>query len=247
MSNEYEPLLGSANSIKDLPNPVEMGAKQGVFVSIEAIDGAGKTSIIEHSIDKLKQDGITAVTFKNFTEGPLWKSVMKSKDQMLNDSQTWSTDFDRGIQVAVFLAHVRHELPFLLSNYPVVIADRFELSKIVYSRMSYHGNTGFSEQMITSANDIQVPSLTIILDLPAHEAVSRIDNRLNQGGRDKDWRENEHILGQASHWYKLLMKDPTYEERIVRIDATKSLDTVSRNSYEILQKHLVEKDIQIPR
>ena len=112
--------------------------------------------------------------------------------------------------------------------------------------MLYHGDIGFAEQMLTAANDIPTPSLTIVLDVSAHEAVGRIDDRLNQGGRGKDWRENENILGQASHWYKHIMKNSNYAERIVRIDATGSLDSVCGNSYETLEKHLIKKGVQIP-
>lgn len=204
----------------------EVLPERGRLVVVEGIDGAGKTSVIVNLQNTLKDRGMESAIFHNFTEGPLWSSTMLSKRQALDSGHFWPADFDRGLQVAVYLAHVRYELIPLLQQYSVVISDRGALSKIALSRRAYGGRVGFAEMMLKNATDIPMPDLLIFLRVSPEEANRRIEERLKQGGRGRDWRENVTILSEAASRYEELLEEEPFKSYSVVIEANQPLSAV---------------------
>ena len=193
-------LLPLANKIES----AETEPKSGLLVVVEGVDGSGKTTFCDNLCAKLASNGITATVFRNFIEGPFWSSTMKSKAQMVEATESWPKDLDRGIQILAFLAHVRTELPILLQQYDIVLADRYTLAKLVSCRIAYDGNIGSAERLLELAVDIPQPDVTFFLRIDPNIANTRIEERLKSGGRARDWRENINYLEKACLWYDRL-------------------------------------------
>ncbi len=154
----------------------------GIFIAVEGIDGAGKGYIMM----KL-QEYITGRS-KKYDHVLLTREPTNSNiGQKMREILAKEVDPKSGARKCLELyvsdrkQHLEnHILPALEKDY-VVLCDRYK-----YSTMAFQAAQGIPlEELIEIQKDFLVPHLTLILDLPARQAIARIKYRDWQGGKEK--------------------------------------------------------------
>lgn len=147
-----------------------MTATRGFFITIEGIEGAGKSTLAEALAAKLSDAGREVV----LTREPGGTSIGDSIRELLLES---GDDMLDRTELLLFEAaraqHVDDLISPALKTGVVVICDRFTDSSTAYQS----GARGIDAEMVAQLNEFATrgirPDLTILLDLPADVGLAR--------------------------------------------------------------------------
>jgi len=189
--------------------------KKGFLLTIEGIDGAGKTTLAKSLHDKLQSMQIPVILSKEPTDGPYGKKIRES-------AKTKRLPLER--ELFLFIQdrkeHVEKIIKPALKNGKVVILDRY-----MYSTIAYQGARGASVAEIYQEHcDFAIePDLLVILDLPIDEALARI--KKTRGSTD-EFEVKSYLKQVASNYLKV--KAPV----ILYLEATKSTEDLAEDVLE---------------
>ncbi len=147
-----------------------MNDRRGFFLSIEGVEGSGKTSIAAELGRRLVDAGMEVV----ITAEPGGDEIGKRIREILLDS---SEILSNRAEILLFAAgraqHVDRIIAPALERGAVVICDRFADSSVAYQGYA----RGIDVEFINTLNDFAVqsikPNLTILLDMPAEAGLAR--------------------------------------------------------------------------
>lgn len=153
---------------------------RGTFVTIEGIDGSGKSTQARSLAASLAEAGFDTV----LTREPGGTEGAERVRQLLDGGRAarWSPESEALLFSAARLDHVEKRIRPALEDGKIVVCDRFVDSTIVYQGF---GNEGLKSKII-AVHEAMIrlwPDLTFVLDLPVGSAHSRLAER--SGG---DWR-----------------------------------------------------------
>ncbi len=197
--------------------------RQGVFLTFEGIDGAGKSSHIAGLAEAFSQAGRTVCMTREPGGTPLAEKI---RALFLHDEMDALTE-----SLLVFAArrdHIRCVIGPALARGEVVLCDRFTDASFAYQG----GGRGFDQQVLSmlerwvqalpEGTRILQPDCTLWFDLPAEVAAARL----------ADARQADRFEGQARDFFERVAA--AYAERagadstrFVRIDAALSRDDVA--------------------
>ena len=207
---------------------------QGLFISFEGIDGAGKSTHIEALARAFEAQG-RAVTLTREPGGtPL---AEKLRALVLNDAMDALTE-----AMLVFAArrdHLQRLIEPALARGEVVISDRFTDATFAYqgSGRGYAWETLlYLEQLVQTVqglegNFVRQPDLTLWFELDPDVAALRL-----AGARvpDKFESQNAEFFRRVSNGYeKRLLADP---HRFARLDADKPREAVWQDVLQAIRQ-----------
>lgn len=144
----------------------------GSFISLEGIDGAGKTTQVGLLARRLRSLGLDVVTVREPGGTRLGEAVRK----IVQDPEL--VEIDPPAEACLFAA-ARAQLTAqvilpAIKEHKVVLADRFADSTIAYQG----AGRGLPEELLVALNEMVThgirPDLTIIIDVPVAEALARV-------------------------------------------------------------------------
>lgn len=201
------------------------------FISIEGIDGSGKTNQVKLLVERLKSAGQTVLQTKEPDGGHLGaevRAILTCSDRQLAPAEQLL------LVSAARFDHVRSVIRPALTSGKWVISDRFIDStyafQVAVSDTDLH-------QLFQSTREIVVgttlPDLTIILDLPLDVALSRRGLR-----RDSVLDPAEATRDFASIREGLLAVAREDKKRCHVVNANQTLDAVAQDIWCIVQRLL---------
>lgn len=205
----------------------------GTLISFEGPEGAGKSSILEAILPLLEEKGIPYIT----TREPGGVDIAEKIRQVILDPD--HTSMDAKTELLLYIASRRQHLvervlPALAAG-KVVLMDRFIDSSVAYQGYGRGLSVEDIEWLNQFATDGLKPDLTLYFDLDVEEGLARIArnqerevNRLDLEGLELHQKVRQGYLALAE-------KEP---ERIVKIDASQSFETVLADVLTILEKRL---------
>ena len=199
--------------------------KRGILLAIEGIDGAGKTTQVNHLAALLRSVGEDVVQSKEPTDGKWGTQIRQSAaiERLPLERELELFVKDRQEHVAKLI------LPSLEQG-KIVILDRY-----FYSTIAYQGSRGASTEEVENAMSFApVPDMVFFLDAPPEVTLYRISNGRNE---QPNAFEQQESLAQCADVFRNLAQ--THEE-IYRIDATKSEDAVQQEICDLLCKHALQ-------
>ena len=146
--------------------------KNGVIISFEGPDGAGKTSVLERIIPLLQAQGLSVLA----TREPGGVAIAERIREVILDVHHVNMDYKT--ELLLYMAarrqhYVEKVLP-ALENGKIVLIDRFIDSSIAYQG----AGRGLDEATITQLNDFATdgrkPDITIYLDIESELGLQRI-------------------------------------------------------------------------
>jgi len=144
--------------------------QNGVFVSIEGIDGSGKTTQARRLVKTLTKKGYDAVYTTEPSEGTFGRIIRK---HILQGNNRVPTTVEAVFFAADRIDHIQNEIKPLLKSGKIVICDRY-----VYSSIAYQGASNLNLEWIKEINKHAIkPDLAIYIDVSPEIVIDRIKRR----------------------------------------------------------------------
>ena len=192
--------------------------KEARFISLEGIEGSGKTTSLQTINKILDKQSIEHIN----TREPGGSSIGNElRELLLNKKTTISSEVELLLMLADRKDHVDKVIKPNLNKGTWVVTDRFMDSTMAYQG----GGRGLDIskiELIAGALELPVPTLTLLFDLPVNLAFQRIADRENLDRFESEPIDFHNKIREA--YLRLAEKN---KDRIVIIDSSKSLKEVS--------------------
>lgn len=203
------------------------------FITLEGVEGSGKSTIINFIKDSLETSGKKVVV----TREPGGIDIAEQIRSVILDPQ--NTKMEGRTEALLYAAarrqHLVEKVIPALNECCIVVCDRFVDSSLAYQ--GYARGLGISE--VFSINKFAIgdlmPDLTLYLDLDPQIGLSRIAKNKEREINRLDLEEiNFHVTVREG--YEEVMK--MFPNRMVRIDANQSVEEVMADINEVLAARL---------
>lgn len=202
---------------------------KGIFISMEGPDGSGKSTQIELLKKYFEDKGVECV----ITREPGGTRISEDvRGIILNRDYTEMDYMTELLLYASARAQLVSEviLPALEAG-KCVISDRFVDSSAVYQGIARGLGVETVYEINKYATRNRFPDKTFLLDLPAEAGIAR---KKDQKELDRMEREALDFHERVAAGYReMAERDP---ERIVRIDATKSVEDIHETIVSAIEK-----------
>ena len=206
-------------------------ARNGRFVVLEGIDGAGTTTQVARLAERLRKAGGAQVrSTREPSDGPIGSLVRQVLTGRIvapeGRAPGWAT------MALLFAAdrmdHVESEIEPFLAAGGVMISDRYDASSLAYQSVSSGSGGEKAVEWIRSLNRHAMrPDLTVVVDLAPDLAAER---RASRGEAAQLYEQNEVQRALAVFYRDLAKHMP--DDRVVVVDGTGSVDDVHRRVHE---------------
>jgi dTMP kinase len=150
-------------------------SRQGLFITFEGGEGAGKSTQIRLLADRLRRQGVDVLVTREPGGSPGAEAV---RHVLLSGAaEAYGTRMEALLFAAARNDHVEDVIRPALKSGAVVLCDRFLDSSRVYQGVTGNLEPAFIEQLERVAVNGVMPDCTIILDLPAAEGLRRAQAR----------------------------------------------------------------------
>lgn len=207
--------------------------KQGVFITFEGNDGAGKTTVCLKIKEELEKRGYPVL----YTREPGGSKIAEQIRDILLDTENKGMDFKT--EALLYAASRRQHLvekviPALKEN-KIVLCDRFIDSSLAYQ--GYAREIGMEEVFSINRFAIEdyMPEKTIFLSVSMKTGQKRMNLR---GDKNRLDLEKESFHKKVREGYDLLISE--YKDRICVIDAEYDIDTVFLNALDEVMKVILK-------
>lgn len=205
---------------------------KGKFITFEGPDGSGKTTISKIVVETLKSQGFKVL----LTREPGGIDIAEQIRTIILDKN--NTAMEARTEALLYAAARRQHLiekvkPALDEGY-IVICDRFVDSSLAYQGVAR--NIGIEEVYkinLFAIGDI-MPNLTIFFDVPYEIGLARINN--NQRSKDRLDLESNDFHKKVYEGYLKICE--MYNDRIKKIDATKTIGEVANQVLSLIKDTL---------
>ncbi len=196
-------------------------ADRGQFITVEGIEGAGKSTQLGVIGDFLNQQGITVVVTREPGGTELGEAV---RELLLDpDNRGMSTDAELLLVFAARAEHLHKVIRPALDAGDWVLSDRFTDATFAYQGGGRGVEAARIEILEEWVQGSLRPDLTLLLDLSVEVGMARIAAR---GQADRFERESEAFFQRIRASYRQRADDEP--QRLSRIDASGSIDAVSQ-------------------
>ena len=197
------------------------------FITLEGIEGSGKTSSLKSITDLLDKKNISYVV----TREPGGSSIGKELRAILLDPET---EISPKVELLLMLSDRKdHVEKIILPNLEKgnwVVSDRFMDSSIAYQG----GGRQLGKKLIISLSEylnLPQPDLTLLFDLPVETSLSRVKTR---GELDRFEKEELEFHKRIRNTYLDLAKNNS--NRIKIIDCSEKIESMLNNVKQAIEK-----------
>ena len=195
-----------------------MSSTSSLFITVDGIDGVGKSTQIRRLVDHLQVNGFDVVTVQD----PGSSDVGSRLRALLLDS---SLSMHRRTEAMLFMASrsemIESTIRPALSAGRCVVSDRFLLANVVYQSIGSEIVTAEALWQMgrLAAGDVR-PDLTVLLDMPAEIALRRV-------GSQRDRMEARGVDYMESVRQAFLKELPESSDATLLVDANQTVERVS--------------------
>lgn len=195
---------------------------KGIFISIEGMDGSGKTTQIQMLREYFEKEGRKVI----ITREPGGTRISEDiRETILDIRNQEMGDITEALLYAASRAQHVHELiKPALERGDIVICDRFVDSSIVYQGFA----RGLGEEMVRTINNYAIqgimPDITFFLDI---DHATGMERKKNQQELDRLEAEKERFHQLVREGYHRLIEKEG--NRIISVDASRSIETIHQD------------------
>jgi len=204
----------------------------GRFLTIEGIEGVGKSTQVARLSEGFNERGIAHVVTREPGGTPLAERI---REMVLLDSAGGESMPPTAELLLMFAARAVHLTNFVEPNLRAgrwVVCDRFIDATYAYQGGGRRLNVEHIRQLETMVVGARRPDLTVLLDAPVGQALERVRRR-NAGSADRFESERAEFFERVRDAYRArAAAEPT---RIAVVDASQSVDRVASQILELLE------------
>lgn len=164
---------------------------RGRFITLEGIEGAGKSTLAVALRDALQGRGLTVVLTREPGGTPLAERLRELV--LTRGEERVSPETETLIMFASRAVHLDNLVRPALERGTWVICDRFTDATRAYQGGGRGVSTEFIEQLAQTVHAGLEPDLTLLLDLPVEEGLRRAARRRADRGDHTDRFESETV------------------------------------------------------
>lgn len=199
----------------------------GLFISLEGIDGSGKstiTALVKDHFEALNQPIIVTREPGGNVIAEKIRDIILDKDNHTMDDRTEAL-----LYAASRRQHLIEKILPALDEGKLVVCDRFVDSSIAYQGYGREIGAQAVKDINAFAIEGHMPTLTIFLDVDLEVGLSRVDTR---GEMDRLETSGKDFFERVYNGYQEIMAD---NERVVKVDANRELEAVVKDVIEIIE------------
>ncbi|WP_068826640.1 dTMP kinase [Pseudomonas sp. BMS12] len=203
----------------------------GLFITLEGPEGAGKSTNREYLAERLRERGIEVLLSREPGGTPLAERI---RELLLTPSdEAMSSDTELLLVFAARAQHLAEVIRPALARGAVVLCDRFTDATYAYQG----GGRGLSEARIAELERFVQgalrPDITLVFDLPVQVGLARAAAR---GRLDRFEQEGQGFFEAVRQTY--LQRANAAPERYRVLDAAQTLEQVQREIDSLLPEIL---------
>jgi dTMP kinase len=202
---------------------------RGRFITLEGIEGAGKSSLQRALAGKLTQQGRTVRTTREPGGTPLAEEIRAVALARREGGMPPATELL--LMFAARAAHVSQCIEPALARGEWVLCDRFTDASRAYQGAGRGIAPQAIEALVTIAHPGLAPDRTLLLDLPPEQGLARARHRGEGGDRFEDERL-AFFARVREHYLELAQAEPG---RIRILDAAADPDAVLTQALTVLE------------
>jgi dTMP kinase len=198
---------------------------RGKFITLEGLDGAGKSTHLTWLVDKLRAQGRTVVQSREPGGTPLGE---KLRALLLTDSMHLETE--ALLMFAARREHIAQVIEPALARGDWLVCDRFTDASFAYQgggRGLSRGKLAILEKWVQG--DLQ-PDLTLLFDVPTELAYQRVVGMARE--LDRFEREKTEFFARVRDEY--LARAAASHGRIRVVDAARPVADIQKSLEEII-------------
>jgi len=194
-----------------------------MIVSIEGLDGSGKSTIIKKVAEKLMKHNIDVLITSEPTNGPVGKLIKEYLKQQ-------QIERDRNLEALLFAAdrlwHWKNVIQPAVISGKIVITDRY-----LHSSLAYQSTNLIEEKWILEINKyVPDPDISVFIDVPPEICLKR----LKKSGRSLSIMENIENLEVVYKRYLDLVK----RGKLRVINGLRKVEEISDEIVEVILSSL---------
>lgn len=207
--------------------------KNGIFITIEGPEGAGKSTVIEMLLQQLEEEGYPAL----LTREPGGIDIAEQIRKVILNPE--NTAMDARTEALLYAAarrqHLAEKVMPALEEGKIVLCDRF-----VDSSLAYQGHArGLGIDEVFKINQFAIeqmmPDVTLYFDIEPEEGLRRINSHKGREINRLDLETLEFHQKVREGYYILMDRFP---ERFIKIDASAPVGVVMRSAAEKLKERI---------
>jgi dTMP kinase len=204
---------------------------QGLFITLEGIEGAGKSTVARLVRDRLRTRGLPVVMTREPGGTPLAERVRqivldRGDEHMTPQAETL-------LMFAARSVHLDNLIRPALARGDWVVCDRFTDATRAYQGGGRGVSQQWIEQLAAEIHRDLSPDCTLLLDLPVAMGLDRAKVRAGDAAADRIESEREPFFEKVRTVYlELARAEP---KRIRVIDASVPLDAVTKQVDAIIE------------
>jgi dTMP kinase len=148
---------------------------RGLFITMEGLDGCGKSTQLERLAEVLRERGLKVLVTREPGGTPLGEGVRGLLTSEVSDAIVPTAELF--LIVGARAQHVAECVRPALATGHVVISDRYTDSTVAFQGYGRGLDLGLIEKMNAAATGGLRPDLTIVLDLEPEQAQARMSPR----------------------------------------------------------------------
>lgn len=203
------------------------------FITFEGGECSGKTTVINLLKKDFEERNIEYITTRE--PGGI-KISEEIRDIILNPENTLMTgETEALLYAASRMQHLAEKVIPAIKDGKVVLCDRFLDSSLVYQGVA----RGLGYDNVLRVNSFALdymPEITFFFDVTPEVALKRMNNKDRAGKCDRLDQEKFDFHQKVYLGYKDILEK--YPNRIIRIDAEKSVDEIHKEVLDIILKYL---------
>ena len=209
----------------------------GFFITLEGTEGGGKSTQIERLVQRLQANGNDVVQLREPGGTPISEEIrhlLKHSDANHN----MTAEAELLLMCASRAQLVREVIRPAMDAGKIVVCDRFYDSTIAYQGYG----RGLDLTMVQTVIDLAVgdirPNLTLFLHVPVELSESRRASREQNGAvvRDRFEEADREFFQRVENGFEAILAADL--DRMVRVDATGSIDEVQGLIWDIVETRM---------
>ena len=203
--------------------------KQGKFITIDGVEGSGKSTQIKFICSYLQEKGVEVVQ----TREPGGTELGEKIRALLLGVETGSMHNDTEL-LLMFSArneHIQNKMKPALAQGKWVVSDRFTDASFAYQGGGRSLDLKRIEALETWVQGEFRPDLTLLLDLSVDIGMARIEVRSTKDRIEKEERAFFERVRQV-----FIDRSQQYPQRIKLVDASVGVDEVSQQIHTYLEQ-----------